>query len=155
MPKIDRDAAPCFTGSRYPAPYDEPCRGRTYQFLGDAAGLSQFGVHLVTLAPGAWSSQRHWHELEDEFAYVLEGEVVLIEDEGETPLQAGECAAWKAGVRNGHHLVNRSTREARLLVVGSRNPEDHGEYSDIDMVFGAGRYGQAGGYYARKDGGKI
>lgn len=155
MPKIDRDAAPCLTGSRYPAPYDEPCRGRTYQFLGDAAGLSQFGVHLVTLAPGAWSSQRHWHHLEDEFAYVIEGEVVLIEDEGETPLQVGDCAAWKAGVRNGHHLVNRSTREARLLVVGSRNPEDHGEYSDIDMVFGVGRYGQAGGCYARKDGGKL
>lgn len=155
MPKIHREAAPSLTGSRYPAPYDEPCRGRTYQFLGDAAGLTQFGVHFVTLAPGAWSSQRHWHHLEDEFAYVLEGEVVLIEDEGETLLGAGDCAAWKAGVQNGHHLVNRSAHEARLLVVGSRNPEDHGEYSDIDMAFGKGRYGQGGGYYSRKDGGKI
>lgn len=155
MPKIDLASAPTFTGSRYPAPYDEPCRGRTYQFLGDSVGLTQFGVHLVTLAPGAWSSQRHWHHLEDEFAYVLEGEVVLVEDEGETLLVAGECAAWKAGVQNGHHLINRTEREAKLLVVGTRNPEDHGEYSDIDMVFDNGRYGQSGSYYARKNGEKF
>src|SRR5690606_30999537 len=108
MPKIDLEAAPKFEGSSYPPPFDEPCKGRTGVRLGAAAGLTQFGANVITLEPGAWSSQRHWHEKEDELVYVLSGEVVLVEDEGETVLRAGECAAWKAGVRNGHHLVNRS-----------------------------------------------
>jgi uncharacterized cupin superfamily protein len=151
MPKIDVAAAPQGSGTRYPAPHDAPCKGRTWRKLGDAAGLTQFGVNLLRLAPGVWSSQRHWHALEDEFVYVLEGELVLVTDQGEVTMQAGSCAGFKAGVRDGHCLQNRSEREATLLVVGSRNDEDHGEYPDIDMVFNAGRYSGKGGY-SKKDG---
>ena len=151
MPKIDLASAPTVTGSRYPAPFAEPCRARSNRQVGNAAGLTQFGVNLTTLPPGAWSSQRHFHTLEDEFVYVLEGEVVLIEDDGEHPLGPGECAGFKAGVRNGHHFVNRSERPALLLTVGSRNDDDSGEYSDIDMKFLAGRYSGKGGY-TKKDG---
>jgi uncharacterized cupin superfamily protein len=151
MPKIDKKAAPQGSGSRYPAPFDEPCKRRTWLKLGDAAGLTQFGVNLVRLEPGTWSSQRHWHSHEDEFVQVLQGEVVLVTDGGEEPMRAGDCAGFKAGERNGHCLQNRSNAEAVLLVVGSRSDEDHGEYSDIDMVFTAGRY-SAKGTYRRKDG---
>lgn len=154
MPKIDLQAAPRFSGSRYPAPFDEPCRTRVAVQLGVVHGLDQFGVNLVTLPPGAWASQRHWHEKEDEFAYVLEGELVLVEDDDESTLGSGDCAAWKAGVRNGHHLVNRSNANATFLVVGSRDDQDQGEYSDIDMRFLPGRYDSNGptGGYAHKDG---
>lgn len=151
MPKIDKSKAPAGSGSRYPSPFDEACRGRSWLRLGEAAGLSQFGVSLVQLEPGAWSSQRHWHSHEDEFVYMLEGELVLVTDDGEELLHAGDCAAFKAGVRNGHCLQNRTASVARFLVVGSRSDEDHGEYSDIDMVFTAGRY-SGGSEYRRKDG---
>jgi uncharacterized cupin superfamily protein len=151
MPKIDLASAPQATGSGYPSPFDEPCRARQWLRLGFAAGLTQFGVNLLTLEPGAWSSQRHWHEKEDELVYLLDGELVLIEDGGETLLRAGDCAGWKAGERNGHHLVNRSQRPARLLVIGSRDDADHGEYPDIDMRFLPGRYSGGGGF-AHKDG---
>ncbi len=154
MAKIDPKAAPTSTGTRYPAPFDEPCKRRFLHRLGDAAGLTQFGVNLVRLAPGVWSSQRHWHALEDEFVYVLEGEVVLVTDEGEERLQAGECAGFKAGTRNGHCLQNRSTADAAILTVGSRNDADHGQYSDIDMAFHPGRYSGKGGY-TKKDGSPI
>jgi uncharacterized cupin superfamily protein len=156
MPKIDPDKAPSFSGSSYPKPYDEPCRGRSGLRLSAAGGLTQFGVNLVTLRPGAWSSQRHWHEKEDELVYVLSGEVVLVENDGEVALKAGDCAAWKAGVRNGHHLVNRSaTREATFIVVGARDNADWGEYPDIDLRFNPARYERAGGAgasYSHKDG---
>ena len=151
MPKIDLASAPSGAGSRYPAPFDEPCRGRSWLRLGDAAALTQFGVNLVRLPPGAWSSQRHWHSHEDEFVYVLAGELVLVTDEGELLLAPGDCAGFPAGVRNGHCLQNRSANDAELLVVGSRNDLDHGAYPDIDLVFRAGRYSGGGGY-ARKDG---
>jgi uncharacterized cupin superfamily protein len=151
MPKIDIDAAPKVTGSRYPGTFAEPCRTRQNRQLGVAAGLTQFGVNLTTLPPGAWSSQRHWHEHEDEFIYVLEGEVVLIEDDGEHVLRVGSSAGFKAGVHNGHHLVNRSDRNAVLLTVGTRNDQDFGEYPDIDMKFLPGRYSGGGGY-CKKDG---
>ena len=151
MPKIDTAAAPCVTGTRYPAPFDEPCRKRENKRLGDAAGLTQFGVNLTRLPPGTWSSQRHWHVREDEFIHVLEGEVWLVEDEGEACLFAGDSAGFKAGVKNGHHLQNRSDRDALVLTIGSRDDQDSGEYPDIDMVFRAGRYGGKGGY-AHKDG---
>ena len=108
-------------------------------------------MNLVTLEPGVWSSQRHWHTHEDEFVYVLEGELVLVTDAGETPLRAGDCAGFKAGVRDGHHLINRSERLARFLVVGNRDDADHGEYSDIDMQFLPGRVSGTGGY-AKKNG---
>jgi uncharacterized cupin superfamily protein len=151
MPKIDPTSAPEGSGSRYPAPFDEPCKRRSWRKLGDAAGLTQFGVNLLRLPAGQWSSQRHWHALEDEFIYVLEGEVVLVSGAGEEVLRSGESAGFKAGVRDGHHFQNRSSADAVLLVVGSRNDEDHGEYSDIDMMFTAGRYA-AKGSYRHKDG---
>lgn len=153
MPKIDRSKTQKIKGSTYPAPFDEPCRERRVERLGAAAGLTQFGTNIVELAPGAWASQRHWHAREDEFVYVLTGELTLVEDEGETKLVSGDCAAWAAGVKNGHHLRNQSESSASFLVVGSRNDEDHGEYSDIDMVFGPNRYsGDKRGGYRRKDG---
>jgi uncharacterized cupin superfamily protein len=108
-------------------------------------------VNRVRLAPGAWSSQRHWHSHEDEFVQVLEGEVVLVTDAGEETLRAGECAGFKAGVRDGHCMQNRSSQDAVLLVVGSRSDGDHGEYPDIDLAFTAGRY-SGKGRYVRKDG---
>jgi uncharacterized cupin superfamily protein len=146
MPKIDLATAPKGEGTRYPAPYDEPCKGRKWLRLGDAAGLTQFGVNLVTLEPGVWSSQRHWHSHEDEFVQVLEGEVVLVDDAGEHLMRAGDCAGYKAGERNGHCIQNRSNAPAKLLVVGSRSDADWGEYSDIDMKFVSGRYSGGGGY---------
>jgi uncharacterized cupin superfamily protein len=151
MPKIDLSAAPQTTGSRYPSPYDEPCKTRVSAHLGLAAGLTQFGVNLITLPPGEWSSQRHWHHNEDEFVFIVSGELVLIEDEGETVLRAGDSAGFKAGVQNGHHLVNRSGEAAVVLTVGSRDDADHGDYSDIDMRFLPGRYSGSGGF-VRKDG---
>ena len=149
--KIDIASAPAAQGTRYPAPHDAPCKARSWRRLGDAAGLTQFGVSLFLLPPGTWSSQRHWHMLEDEFVYVLEGELVLVTDAGEDTLRAGECAGFPAGVKDGHCLQNRGASDAVLLVVGSRNDEDHGEYSDIDMKFGKGRYSGRGGYF-HKDG---
>ena len=107
------------------------------QALGDAAGLTDFGVNLLQLPPGAWSSQRHWHSQEDEFTWVLAGEVVLITDAGEEVLRAGDCAGFKAGIADGHHLQNRSNAPATVLEIGSRRPaEDVCSYSDIDMHWG-------------------
>ena len=149
MPKrIDPRDLPAHLGTFYPPPYDEPCRARERRRLGDAAGLTQFGVNLLRLKPGVWSSQRHWHTEQDEFVYVLEGEVVLVTDDGEEILNAGDCAGFKAGDKNGHHLQNRSNADALLLEIGTRTPNDSGEYSDIDMAF------QTGGtaMYIHKDG---
>ena len=136
--RLDLDAIPVHRGSGYPAPFHEPCVARRRQRLGDAAGLGDFGVNRLHLPPGAWSSQRHWHEAEDEFVWVLEGEVVLVTDAGEEILRAGDCAGFKAGVRDGHHLQNRSSREAVLLEIGARKADDAGEYSDIDLRFSRG-----------------
>lgn len=152
MPKIDPDTAPRSVGSRYPAPHDAPCRERETVRLGTAAGLTQFGVNLTILKPGAWASQRHWHSHEDEFVYVMSGELVLVEDEGETILRAGDYAAWRAGVPNGHHLVNRSDAEARFLVVGTRSEEDASTYPDIDMKGSPGRYSAGGRGFLHRDG---
>jgi len=135
MPKIDIDKAETRTGSAYPPPFDAPCQGRKRRKLGDAAGLTQFGVNLMRLPPGSWTSQRHWHTAEDEFVWIVEGEVVLVTDEGEQTLRPGDCAGFAAGVPNGHHIQNRSDREAVLLEVGSRREaEDACDYPDIDMV---------------------
>ena len=136
MPKIDIGAALTRTGSGYPAPYDEPCKARRRQKLGDAAGLTQFGVNLLTLPPGVWSSQRHWHSKEDEFVWVVEGEVILIDNDGEHVLRAGDCAGFRSGDPNGHHLVNRSDRDAKVLEVGTRLPDgsEFVDYPDVDMV---------------------
>jgi uncharacterized cupin superfamily protein len=154
VPKINVATHPADNGSRYPSPYDEPCRDRQWQALGEAADLTQFGVNLVRLRPGVWSSQRHWHEHEDEFVWVLDGEVVLITDAGREILQSGDCAGFKAGVRDGHHFINESENDVMLLVIGSRDDRDHGEYSDIDMRFRPGRYSGCGGYET-KDGTEL
>jgi uncharacterized cupin superfamily protein len=145
--KIDLDKTSILAGTRYPPPYDTPCLDRIRQVLGDAAGLTQFGVNLLRLTPGTWSSQRHWHTREDEFVYVLAGEVVLVTDAGEETLRTGDAAGFKAGVANGHHLQNRSATDALVLEVGSRNAEDEAHYPDIDLHALAGRGG-----YAHKDG---
>src|ERR1700758_3694683 len=117
MPKIDIDEAPTRVGTSYPPPFDAPCRARVRRQLGEAAGLTQFGVNLLRLPPGGWSSQRHWHSAEDEFVYVLEGEGVLVTDEGEQALRPGDCAGFPGGVANGHHIQNRSDRDLVLLEV--------------------------------------
>jgi uncharacterized cupin superfamily protein len=144
--RIDLNSVPVSTGSKYPSPFDAPCAARARQRLGDAARLTDFGVNRLRLPAGAWSSQRHWHSAEDEF--VLEGEVVLVTDSGEEILRAGDCAGFKAGVHDGHHLQNRSDREAVLLEIGSRKTEeDEGDYPDIDLRFLKGRAG-----YFHKDG---
>lgn len=136
MPKIDVAAIPEQRGSTgYPEPFRKLVEGRFRKRLGDAGGLTQFGVNLCRLAPGAASSQRHWHAEEDELVYMLEGEAVLIENDGETVLRSGDVATFKAGVRNGHHIVNRSSRDALLLEVGTRSVKDHGEYPDMDLKF--------------------
>lgn len=142
--KIDANAAPAVTGSRYPSPYDEPCVARSRRRIGDVAGLTQFGVNLTRLPPGCWSSQRHWHTVEDEFVLIVEGEVVLVTDSGEETLRVGECAGFKAGTADGHHLQNRSSRDAVVLEVGTRRPQDDQVfYSDIDLQALKGRAGYA------------
>lgn len=133
MPKINLDTVPRQTGSSYPAPFHEPCADRIRQRLGDAGGLTQFGVNRMELPPGAWSSQRHWHSAEDEFVYVLSGEVALVTDAGEQVLRAGDCAGFPKGEPNGHHLLNKSNETAICLEVGSRSREDICTYPDIDM----------------------
>ena len=120
---------------------------RVRQRLGNAGGLTDFGVNLMHLPPGGWSSQRHWHSAEDEFVYVLEGELTLIEDGGETALRAGDCSAFAKGSGNGHHLINRSRAMAVYLEVGSRSPDDLTTCSDIDMMSSS-----ADGRFVHKDG---
>ena len=134
MPKIDIVAVPERKGAGYPAPFNAPCAERIRQRLGDAGGLADFGVNLMRLPPGNWSSQRPWHSHEDEFVYVLEGELILIEDGAETILRAGDCAAFPKSSGNGHHLINRSDTMAVYLEVGSRQPADLTTCSDIDMM---------------------
>ncbi|HSG94273.1 MAG TPA: cupin domain-containing protein [Afifellaceae bacterium] len=149
MPKLDIDALPEINRTGYPPPFDEIVRGRFRKALGDAGGLTQFGVNLTRLEPGSASAQRHWHEKEDEFVFIVAGEVVLVEDEGEMALKAGDAAAFKAGVADGHHLVNRSDRDVLYLEVGTRDPNERGEYSDIDMKFISENNATR---YTRKDG---
>ena len=147
MKKIDRTTAPERIGTDYPAPFDAPCRQRRRLKLAEAAGLTQFGVNLLRLPPGSWSSQRHWHTHDEEFVMVLEGEVVLVTNSGEETLRAGDSAGFRAGDPDGHHLQNRSDREAVLLEIGTDHPDvDVCEYSDIDMVTDpAGGYRRKGG----------
>src|SRR5580692_8851243 len=132
--RIDVAALTPIVGTLYPAPFDQPCRSRARTRLGDAAGLTQYGVNLLRLPPGAWSSQRHWHTGGDEFIYVLSGEVVLVTDGEEEGLRAGDSAGCRAGDTNGHCLQNRSGDAARVLEIGTRVPGDSAFYPDIDMV---------------------
>ena len=147
MPKINIEQVPRVKGSGYPSPFDAPCAQRVRQRLGDAGGLTDFGVNLMHLPPGSWSSQRHWHSHEDEFVYVLAGELTLVEDDGETLLRAGDCAAFAKGSGNGHHMINRSDAMAIYLEVGSRAPADLTTCSDIDMMST-----NADGRFVRKNG---
>ncbi|WP_411816866.1 cupin domain-containing protein [Hyphococcus sp. DH-69] len=135
MPKLEIANAPQRTACAYPKPYAEHCQGRTKIAIGDLGGLDQFGVNYTRLAPGAASAHKHWHAKEDELIYMIEGEAVLVEDDGETTLHAGDFATFKAGVANGHMLVNRSAMDAVFLEVGTRSPDDISTYTDpaIDM----------------------
>ncbi|MEL6204468.1 MAG: cupin domain-containing protein [Pseudomonadota bacterium] len=134
MPKIDIAGVPVRNGIGLPAPFAAPSADRLRQGLGDVGGLTAFGVNLARLPPGAWSAQRHWHSHEYEFVMVLEGEVVLIEDDGETVLAAGTCAAFPKGTGNGQHLINRSQADAVYLDIGSRDRNDVTTCSDVDIM---------------------
>ena len=148
MPKIDIRSVEERKGSGYPTPFDEPCAARVRKALGEAAGLKDFGVNLLQLPPGAWSSQRHWHSEEDEFVFVVSGEVVLVTNEGETTLRAGDCAGFPKANANGHHLVNKGITTAVCLEIGTRTVGlDTCTYSDIDMVID-----DSIGVYTHKDG---
>jgi uncharacterized cupin superfamily protein len=149
MPKIDIASLPVDSRTHYPDPFNQIVVGRSRKRLGVAAGLDQFGVNLTTLKPGAASALRHWHEQEDELVYLLEGEVVLIEEGGETVLKPGDAAAFKANVPNGHHLVNKSDRDAVFLEIGTRSKRERAEYPDVDMLV---IRDEAGARYTHKDG---
>jgi uncharacterized cupin superfamily protein len=141
---------PMRVGTDYPEPHNAPCRTRSRAALGEVFGLTGFGVNLLRLPPGSWSSQRHWHSHEEELVYVLEGTPTLITDAGETPLAPGMCAGFRAGAANGHQLVNRSDRMVVLLEVGGRSRDDVVEYSDIDM-----RWSTPAEAYTRRDGTRL
>jgi uncharacterized cupin superfamily protein len=132
--KIDLSAVPVQTGNNYPPPFDSPCSDQTSWRLARYAGLTLFGVNLTVIEPGAWSSQRHWHSHEDEFVWVLEGELTLVTEAGEEVLRAGDCAAFRRGDPDGHHLVNNSDRPAKVLEIGNSDPQDRCVYPDIDLV---------------------
>lgn len=151
MPKVDVDAVPVIAMTGYPPPYRKIVDGRSKRRLGDAGGVGQFGVNLTRLRPGAASALRHWHETEDEFVFVLEGALVLVEDTGETPLVAGDAAAFPAGSPNGHHLVNRSGADAVYLEIGARTTSDRVTYTDPDVDLVAVNDG-GGWRYVRKSG---
>lgn len=133
MAKIDQSRLTPKTGSGYPEPYASMMSKRSYLRLGDAGGLTQFGANITILQPGGMSSMRHWHMHEDEFVMVTQGEVVMVTDDGETPMRVGDCAAFPAGVANGHHFLNKSGAEARFLVIGTRAARETAYYSDVDM----------------------
>ena len=149
MPKIDLDTTKVYEGSGYPEPYASQMGDRVYQLLGDTAGLTEFGVDLVTMQPGATSSLRHWHSAQDEFAMIVEGELVLVENDGETVVRAGDCIGWPKNSGNGHHLLNRSDRAAKYLVVGTKTTPDVCVYSDVDLEYhdkgGSGGFTRRGG----------
>jgi uncharacterized cupin superfamily protein len=145
MPKVDLTQIEEISRTGYPAPFDKPVAGRWFRRLAPATGLSIIGASRVRLDPGAWSSQRHWHDGEDELVIMLEGEAVLVEDDGETIMRPGDIAAWPMGVANGHHLINRSDQPCVFIAIGA-GPHEGGGYSDIDMIF------TKEGAYAHRDG---
>lgn len=136
MPRIDPATLPVISRSGYLEPYREAVAGRSWKAVAEAGGLTQYGANLVTLAPGSWSSQRHWHSAEDEMVVMIAGEAVLIEEDGETPMRPGDIATFPANVANGHHLVNRSAAPAVFLAIGTDRPaEDECHYPDIDQYW--------------------
>lgn len=145
MPKVELSAIEQVNRTGYPPPYNAAVKGRHYRRLAPALGLTDFGVSEVTLEPGAWSSQRHWHEGEDEFLVMLEGEAVLVENDGRTVLRSGELVAWPKGVPNGHHLINETDQPCRFVVFGG-GTNTGGDYPDIDLKF------TADGSYVHNDG---
>ena len=147
MPKVDLNNVKVHRGTGYPEEFNAPCATRKRRRVGEAGGLRDYGVNLTELPPGCWSSQRHWHSHEDEFVFVISGEVVLIEDDGETVLKAGDCAAFPKGTGNGHHLINRSEETATYLEIGSRHPDDMTTCSDVDM-----KSANSDGRFVHKDG---
>jgi uncharacterized cupin superfamily protein len=152
MPKLDLDSIPQTNATGYPSPFDAPVEGRWYRRLAPATGLTDFAASHVVLKPGAWSSQRHWHDDEDEMLVMIAGEAVLIEDGGRTMLGPGDIAVWPKGNTNGHHLINESTADCSFVVIGGgpqrqrSDPPAGGGYSDIDMLF------TGDGGYVHKDG---
>ena len=145
MPKVDLEAIEETNRTGYPAPFDREVAGRWQKRLGPVAGLTALGATRVRLEPGAWSSQRHWHDSEDEMVVMLSGEAVLVEDEGETVLKAGDIAAWPMGSANGHHLINRSGEPCTFVAI-SAGERTEGGYSDIDLRF------TADGHFTHRDG---
>ena len=145
MPRIDLEAIEQTNRTGYPPPFDQPVAGRWQRPVGQTAGLTELGARHVVLQPGAWSSQRHWHEGEDELLVILSGRAVLVEDDGETELGPGDIAAWPMGIRNGHHLINRSSEPCSFVCV-SAGTNKGGAYPDIDMMF------TADDRYVHKDG---
>ena len=133
MAKLDLTNVPMKTGTIYPAPYDAEVAGRSSQRLGEAGGLTQFGVNIVILAPGAKSSMRHWHLHEDEFVIITQGTCTMLLDAGPTIMQVGDCAAFPAGVADGHCFINHTNTEARFLVVGTKAKAEIATYSDFDL----------------------
>ena len=149
LPAVDPAAVPEHRGSGYPEPFRSRMGERAKRRLGDACGLTKFGVNLVTLGPGGQSALRHWHTLQDEFVYVLTGEVVLITNEGEQVLRPGMCAGYPAGKKDAHHFVNRSASPATYLEIGNRTEGDNGFYPDDDLAWGEDENGR---FTAHKDG---
>jgi uncharacterized cupin superfamily protein len=145
MPKIDLESIEQVNRTGYPPPFNQAVAGRWYRRLAPATGLTEFGVSHVVLKPGAWSSQRHWHNGEDEFLVMLSGEAVLVEDDVRTTLRPGDCCAWPKGVTNGHHLRNESAEECAFICM-SGGINQGGGYSDIDMMW------TTQGGFAHKDG---
>lgn len=151
MPKINLEDVVETSGTNYPAPFDTPCLSRRKKAIGDHGGLTQFGAHIITLPPGSWSSQRHWHSREDELIMILEGHPTFIDENGETELSPGDITAHPAGDGNGHHMQNRTEGNVNFLIIGTRMPEaDHAHYPDIDLDLPAN--GTDKRSYQRKDG---
>ncbi|WP_294228079.1 cupin domain-containing protein [uncultured Shimia sp.] len=152
MPKLDLSQIASFSRCSYPGKLADGFEGRSVQPLGDASGITQYGVNIVQIAPGAQSSLRHYHMLQDEFLMMTDGELVLIDNDGEHVMRPGDCAAFPAGDANGHHLINKSDVPAAFLVVGTRTPTETAFYSDIDMKVKV----DADGYdFTRKDGSPL
>ena len=145
MPRLDLETIPQSNATGYPPPFDRPVQGRWFRRLAPVSGLTELGASHVVLKPGAWSSQRHWHDDEDELLVMIAGEAVLVEDEGRTVLRPGDICAWPRGVTNGHHLVNETDADCVFVCISAGDPDGSGGYSDIDMLF-------RGDGYFRKDG---
>lgn len=146
---INPENVPESTGSNYPQQFKAAVAGRVKKRLGNAAGLQNFGVNLVKLAPGSCSALRHWHSRQDELIYVLEGEVTLVTNAGEDVLKPGMAAGFPAGEADGHHLVNRTNADVVYLEIGDRTPGDEVDYPDEDLVAKANKNGW---FFTRKNG---